>query len=150
MTPQMTLERLAELLTAYGADAARWPEAERDAALALIEGSATARMALAETRALDALLAHDPAPPTLSFDAATLARRVMSEPRFRPKPRRSAGNDSTWRLAFGWMNFAGLAAAAVVGFVVGWSELDAGLGLGPATEAHDALSGLAYTEDAGW
>ena len=146
----MTVERLTELIAAYGADPARWPEAERDAALALIEESAIARGALAEARALDALLAQDPAPPTLSFDAATLARRVTSEARFRPKPHNSVEMESRWRLTFGWINFAGLAAAAIVGFVVGWSNPDVGFGLGPASEAQDVLSSLAYTEDAGW
>ena len=34
--------------------------------------------------------------------------------------------------------------------LTGWSNPDIGFGLGPASEAQDVLSSLAYTEDAGW
>src|SRR5690606_40615752 len=55
------LERLATLLDAYGGDPQRWPEAERDAALALIAASADARRLHDEARRLDALLDALPA-----------------------------------------------------------------------------------------
>lgn len=52
----ITLERLKDLLAAYGARPAKWPAEERAAALALIETSENARMLFNEEQALDALL----------------------------------------------------------------------------------------------
>ena len=52
----MTDERLGSLVDAYGGDPARWPLAERAAALSLLETSAAARAAADGARALDALL----------------------------------------------------------------------------------------------
>lgn len=53
----MTAERFLALVAAYGADARRWPEAERKAAEAFAAADpATARAALTEADATDALL----------------------------------------------------------------------------------------------
>ncbi len=52
----ITLARLAELLEAYGADPARWPAEEREAALALLALSPEARRRRDEAARLDALL----------------------------------------------------------------------------------------------
>ena len=52
----MTSERFLALVAAYGADARRWPEAERAAAQAFAAADPRASAALAEADAVDALL----------------------------------------------------------------------------------------------
>jgi hypothetical protein len=53
---KMTSERFLALVAAYGADARRWPEAERAAAQAFAAADPRASAALAEADAVDALL----------------------------------------------------------------------------------------------
>lgn len=79
MTSQdMTPERLEAILSAYGAQPARWPEEEREACEALIARSERARAALAEAAHLDRLL--DAAPPAPAADAlAARLRDLMPE-----------------------------------------------------------------------
>lgn len=52
----MRLERLKAIIEAYGAHAARWPEAEREAVLDFLNANPEARAWLAEARALDDML----------------------------------------------------------------------------------------------
>lgn len=52
----MKLERFKELTDSYGADLRRWPKAERDAANAVLEHSAQARLLLEAARTLDKAL----------------------------------------------------------------------------------------------
>ncbi len=52
----MTRERALEIIGAYGADAARWPAAERASVLALAAQDSQVATARAEARSLDALL----------------------------------------------------------------------------------------------
>ena len=52
----MTVERLRDLAAAYGADPRRWPEGERDAAVALMNRSVAARDVVAGAGVLDAML----------------------------------------------------------------------------------------------
>ena len=61
-TTKMTEQRFRSLVEAYGGDPARWPVDEREAALGLLETSATARAAVDEARALDAVLGKVSAP----------------------------------------------------------------------------------------
>ena len=72
----MTLERFGELLDAYGAAPARWPEAQRAAALRLLESEPRARelqrAALELDAALDAFAVPDP--------SAQLKARVLEIP----------------------------------------------------------------------
>jgi len=59
----MTAERFIALVSAYGADARRWPESERTAAQAYMAAEPrAARAALAEADAVDALLRASPTP----------------------------------------------------------------------------------------
>lgn len=60
----MNAERFSALIEAYGADARRWPEADREPARAfrLAEPALTARL-LAEADMIDALLDASPRPP---------------------------------------------------------------------------------------
>lgn len=53
---EMRLERLKAIIEAYGAQPARWPEAERDAAQACLAAHPQAQAWLAEARALDGLM----------------------------------------------------------------------------------------------
>lgn len=68
-----TLERFTALVEAWGADPARWPAAERPAALALLETSTAARAVVEREKRLD--LALDLTPPAAPPPAA-LARRL--------------------------------------------------------------------------
>lgn len=70
----MTLERLDNLLAAYGADEAGWPAGERQAARELIAASAEARRLLEDARALDTLLNAAP----VEEPSAELVERLMA------------------------------------------------------------------------
>jgi hypothetical protein len=71
----MTLERLRQILDAYGASPERWPAAERDAALALLDSTPEARAARNVAARLDAAL--DLAPAADASDELTA--RVLAE-----------------------------------------------------------------------
>lgn len=136
----MKRARLIDILDAYGADPARWPDVEREAAQALLARSAEAARAVAEARRLDALL--DRAPPiTLDLDATALAAAASAAPQRRRRGNRSAG----WS-GFGWPRFAGLAACALAGFIVGWS----GFELGSQAEIADLEQLLVMEDLAPW
>lgn len=115
----MKAERFQMIVEAYGADPARWPEAERDAALAYAnQAGETARAVLAEARVLDVGLAGHAAPLP---DAAAFARALTGAgaaltpaPRVRGFRLPDFGLDR-FRLASG----AGLMAAACAGVMFG-------------------------------
>ena len=113
----MTIDRLQTILDAYGASPARWPEAEREAALALIAQSAEARAAVSQAGALDATIDTYGNPAANAINPLKLVAAVTANPQ-RPQAKPST------RITIGWPNFAGLAAALVAGFIVGWSGLD--------------------------
>jgi hypothetical protein len=60
MADEMTLDRLGQLLDAYGARPERWPDAERAAALALLFASREARARRDAAAALDSMLDRVP------------------------------------------------------------------------------------------
>lgn len=102
----MDLQRLSELLDAYGANPERWPVTERDAALALLASSGEARTQQRMAAMLDAELdLHPVTPPSTALRAAVIASI--------PQPRRgwvrSLGD--LWRELGGWQ-LAGPAFAA--------------------------------------
>lgn len=127
----MDNRRLFEIIAAYGSDAARWPAAEREDALALLESGAPAGV-LEEERGLDILLAaveDEPLPQgylqrldaVLASSRAPQAAASVREP-FMPKPfmvvrlavwLRQALRPAILRPA------AGLCTAAVIGLVAG-------------------------------
>lgn len=99
----MRPERFTALLDAYGADARRWPEEERKAALEYLMANPDARRLRQEAAELDRLLdAARPAAPT-----AALRERVLAEA---PVSRGSGER----RFVAG-----ALAASLLLGFVVG-------------------------------
>lgn len=75
----MTLERLSEIVGAYGASPMRWPAAERRAAETLLAASAEARVLVEDAGRFDSLL--DMAP--VEAPSAALAERLLAA---RPRP----------------------------------------------------------------
>lgn len=85
------LERLRDILDAYGGDPDRWPDAERTPALALLESSADARLLQAEARRLDAALDLLPA----TEPSAGLEERILAAARRTPQDDAAHGADVT-------------------------------------------------------
>ncbi len=142
----MTPDRLKELIAAYGADHRRWPEAEQATARALLERMPELRAEFDRMAALDAALDRwtSPAP---RIDAASLAARISATPQRRPAPAKA------WRFRwpdFAWPNAAGLAAAAIAGFLVGWSHLDSDLLASNQVDSVDGQIVASVIEDATW
>lgn len=100
------LERFEQIIDAYGAEPARWPEAERLQAEALLADNAEARAMVRRAEEIDAWLnaASSHAPSDL------LARRVL-----KAAPGARGGG------VFGWASATGWAAAAAAGLVLGLS-----------------------------
>lgn len=135
----MTLERLSELVEAYGASALRWPTAERARAETLLAQSVEARALVAKAAELDRLL--DMAP--YEAPSADLVARIMAA-----RPRAAGGQvvsigaarRSPWRAMaqvvwpYGSPAFpAGALAASIV----------LGIGLGVAAPSTLSTFGLA-------
>jgi hypothetical protein len=142
----MTPYRVRDLIAAYGADHRRWPEAERSAALALQARMPALRDESGDAAALDAVLDRwTVAAPRL--DPAALAARISATPQRRHEPQ--PVSRFRWpRLV--WPNAAGLAAAAVAGFLVGWSHLGAELLQYDQTDSIDGQVVASVIEDATW
>jgi hypothetical protein len=140
----MNRERLDELIDAYGADPVRWPAAERAAAQALLARTPDARTRLAEAAALDSRLDSWPGS-VPALDPARLAAAASAVPQPRPlsRPRTAI----RWT-PFAWQGAAGLAAAALAGFLIGWSGLDTTL-TAPTADNIDSVA-MAIIEDATW
>ncbi|MDX2238497.1 MAG: hypothetical protein NW203_13120 [Hyphomonadaceae bacterium] len=101
----MNTARAIEILEAYGADAARWPEAERDGVLAaLAAGDGDVAAALAQARVLDAALACDASEPQRND---LLAARILRAAPAAPSLPRAAP-------------LAALAACAALGVAIGF------------------------------
>jgi hypothetical protein len=105
---EMTRERFTGLAEAYGGQIARWPEAERDAAAALLAAEPEfAGAVLAGPSGLDEALDHwAPMPVRAELRAAVIGAA--------PGPRRSV-----WSWAMGLGLGAGLAGACASGVVAG-------------------------------
>jgi hypothetical protein len=118
----MMIWRFRRLIAAYGADPARWPPGQRSRADALLARSTRARTLLAEARAFDSLLMADAKPPAGERLAAAIVARTIDAVQESPlTPARAIALD--WSLVRLWPQAVGLAAAAVLGFVVGWTDL---------------------------
>nr|WP_295663161.1 hypothetical protein [Polymorphobacter sp.] len=95
-------DRAAEIIAAYGGDTARWPDAERATALAVIAGNPALKAALTEARKLDVDLTSWACRPVRNGDARMAAAAAMRQPR------------SFMRWAAGGSIAASLAAAIVL------------------------------------
>jgi len=113
MTP---LNRFRDLLGAYGADPKRWPPAERARALLLLGNSTEAEALRREAAALDSLLDQAPRPALPRIEAAILVARITAQPQETYRSHQRLQNML-------WLRAVGLAAAALIGFVVGTTQL---------------------------
>ena len=144
----MGLDRFRELLDAYGAEPARWPANERGLAEMLLTQNTQAARLRRQAAAVDALLDRATlAPPVI--DAERLIASITAEPQPMAEPKRTADIVTlrpVRRPAPGafWLKVASLAAAAVIGFLVGVSQLT---GLGAPTTT---TSGLELADISPW
>jgi hypothetical protein len=136
----MTLQRFKDLVEAYGAEPARWPEDERIAALELLERSAEARAAMEEAQALDRLL--DLSPSTAVTPA--LQERILAA---LPPRSQSASGVGAFLVSLlpgrpAWVPAAALALSLALGLGVGtFAPTLAGLDDGAGDAALIALGG---------
>lgn len=112
----MTLDELERLLDVLGSDLARWPDATRAAVERLVAGSPEAARVLSEARRLDAAL--ELARPQIAD--MTVARVLHAAMARRHRP----GMDlrlvlERWGLAPLWPRLGFLAAALLLGIVIG-------------------------------
>lgn len=132
MTQDMTIERLNAIVAAYGARAYRWPQDEREAALALLERSPDARALREQAALLDEaldLVAVDK--PGMELRQAVLAQA--------PKPRRRAP------FRVGAPTGMALAASLLLGIVAGgWvgREYQADMATSTASSADQGMDFL--------
>ena len=112
MSARMTEERFIELLQAYGADLARWPETERTAGEALLLGAGHRLRDFFESeRAFDAILAEESGPPP----SPVLGRRALAH-FSQPPARRKELFRLQPRWAVGWALAASMAVGVAIGF----------------------------------
>lgn len=144
----MTIERFKVLVEAYGANPARWPEAERAVAETFVNATPEAQRILAEAAALDHVLdTASTAPVTRELEMRVLESFTAKEAR---SPRRA----SWFPEVMPWTQAAALAASLVLGMVAGGAlPVIAGVGEG-AVAADPAMMafgdfGAEFLEDAG-
>jgi hypothetical protein len=118
----MTLARFRHLLDVHGADLARWPQPQRAAAERLLATDRTATSALAQARALDALIARE-APADATGVLRALAARQLPPQRRRFLWRRWPSELLTLDFVPAWPRVAALAGVAALGFVIGLVDL---------------------------
>lgn len=107
----MTRDRFDHLASVYGGDLRRWPDAERDAARALLDQDEAARVVFAEADKLDAFLDAAPRPVA---SAALREQIIASAAGVGLRPRRRMRFDP-----LAWLSGAGWAAAACAGVIMG-------------------------------
>lgn len=134
----MNIERFRTLVEAYGADPARWPEAERAAALLFAEQSAEAREALQEAAAFDRLL------DTAESQAAT---RALEDRILATFSERTVKQRAPW-FTLRWIPAAAVACSLALGLAVG-AALPGLAGVSDAAAIDPALIALSGG-DADW
>jgi hypothetical protein len=112
MTGRMTIERLRDILDAYGGDPLRWPQAERLEAQRLAAHDSVAAALVTEAMAFDGLLDFAPSTePSRALMASVLAAR--------PKPGPIGWLAGLWRDLFPgtatWKPAVGFALALALG-----------------------------------
>ena len=113
MTPTLSDERILDLIEAYGADPAAFPEVEREAAARrMTEAPGLFAKTLAEARRLDQLLDLVPEADV----SASLRDSLLASA---PKPKRAARPENSLRRFLpGWLP-AGAVASLVMGIMIG-------------------------------
>ena len=125
MNNEISLQRLEEIVGAWGASPARWPQAERAAAEALLASSAEARRLVAAAQRLDSLLDAAPAEaPSEALMARLMAARpcpVASAPAATRAPRRRwrALIEAVWPYGSPAIPAGTLAASIMLGVMIG-------------------------------
>lgn len=133
----MNIERFKAILDSYGTRSDAWPEAEQDAAAVLIETSTDARNLLEAAGALDRML--DMVPEPQPADEAYLKRlaeipALSGDQTRRTAKGRRAGSDGhghaavlSWFRPTGFaVQLTGLAAAGILGLMLGFSNFSTG------------------------
>jgi len=128
------LARLEAVLDAHGANPGRWPAADAERLMGLARSDSQAQRALRDAQALDRVLAVAPAGSPGGLEGLTA--RIMSEVAAKqpvarvsaeivPLPIRAVAAKSamTRRSSWVWQACAAMAAALIVGFYVGGSDL---------------------------
>ena len=124
MKRTMTLTRFEELVSAYGSDPKRWPEAERVDALTLLERAPELRERMREAQTLDAILDRMPS----DVPAAAMARATASIERGMSGSRKPAQNKAFGLWSWGgistmvWPRAAAFAGIAMLGVFIGLSS----------------------------
>jgi len=120
----MTLTRFQRLLDIHGAAPARWPQPERAAAERMLAADSAATAALAQARALDALIGREGEMPAEATGVLrALAVKPLPPQRRRFLWRRWPNELLTLDFAPAWPRLAALAGVAALGFVIGLSDL---------------------------
>lgn len=145
MDKVMTLDRLREIVEAFGAAAHRWPVSERQAALTLVAKSAEARALVDEALTLDLML--DAAPAAAPASEMLVSRIMAARPRAVPltmpvgRPASAKRGTGFWKSLlqdvwpYGSPAFpaGALAASIALGVSIGLSAPSAAIALGLAT-----------------
>ena len=128
----VSADRFKAIVDAYGADPARWPQDERDAALTFMAQDTRAEAWLDEAVAIDALLGEGFEPIDAEADEAQHAR-VLAHMLMNPAtnvvafPRRTSSQPSRRRivpLLWTGIGLAACLAGATVGIKIGLSSMD--------------------------
>jgi hypothetical protein len=139
----MNIERFKALVEAYGANPVRWPEAERDAAIAFATITPDAQRALDEAAALDRLLdAAGTVPATRALEERVLA--TYGKRGSFAHCIRIAGESPTQ-----WVPGAAIACSLLLGLLVG-AALPGIAGVGEGSQVDPALIALAGDESDFW
>jgi hypothetical protein len=133
----MNIERFRTMVEAYGANPARWPEADRVAALLFAEQSAEARAALQEAAAFDSLL---------DMAETQAATQALEDRILATFVERGAEGRASW-FTLRWIPAAAIACSLALGLAVGAALPGlAGVSDSAVDPALIALSG----DDADW
>ena len=121
----MKIQRFEQLVRAFGANPELWPAGEREAAELLLASSAEARRVMEQELRLDVILARSPEPALGSALLDRIVANAMAQPQVRSAPKAAPRRWFSMDLGFGrlWHQAAGLAACALLGFIIGSAGL---------------------------
>ena len=132
----MELGRFRTLVDAYGSTPERWPDDERDEALALLATSAEAQVLRHEAERLDSALDQIP---ELAPSPALMAR-ILAESETPPRTKSRWFDilvETIWPGARLWQPLGAFASAAALGLLLGFSQVAGG-----PVGASDAFAGV--------
>lgn len=109
---EMTEQRFKEILSAYGAAPAHWPEGERSAAQEFLSATPSAKLLLSEEMALDAWMSNLPDPGI----SEAAKHRILGIP---DVERTETESRDLIKILTGWRPIAGLSSALACGLLLG-------------------------------